>query len=144
MTAKTVSRTPSQARRADTRNRRIVRHAGLPAEYTLPLFQPNGPMADGQTASNPLIQEQNSRHEPASLKSVVLEIYWAASLELHRLGAHYRCTSQLNERRALQALIALEEQRRDVTRRLLAEIWDVHLPGAPMNRGTTALAPPAA
>lgn len=65
---------------------------------------------------------------PSTTRDRVLRIYWSASVEAHALGAMALRTRFPDERAGLMALHAMEQQRGELARRLLRDVWHLVLP----------------
>ena len=62
--------------------------------------------------------------------SQALSVYWSAVLHAHALGAAVAAAEYPSERQALEALLAVELEQKELARRLLRDIWGVKFLGS--------------
>lgn len=62
--------------------------------------------------------------------SQALSVYWSAVLHAHALGAAVAAAEYPSERQALDALLAVELERKQLARRLLRDVWGVKFLGS--------------
>ena len=62
--------------------------------------------------------------------SQVLSVYWSAVLHAHALGAAATTAVYPSERQALESLLAVELQRKELARTLLRDIWGLKFLGS--------------
>jgi hypothetical protein len=86
--------------------------------HTLPLFD--------EPSRFDLMPGQQAHRETAP-EDLVLEVYSSATLHAHALASAAMHPASLRERWALQRLVRIEEQRKELAAQLLDEIWGVSL-----------------
>ena len=92
--------------------------------WTLPLFPDERELEPDSRAE--------TRQRKRDSRGLVLHVYWSAGIEAHALGALARNTRHPDEKRALQDLQRLEEERKALAAQLLETVWRVSLPGSPI------------